>query len=136
LKGGSGRACLPRHLRFSSRGIGPARLGGRLKAFDRRYRRLHRGKLASRYCVRGGGRFEVAARRGRISLVASNVRGHRSAKRLRHGTRRKLRAGVFARRPFVYGVRGGKVRFAGVVSRRELAHPRMLVKRLRWAHFR
>jgi dienelactone hydrolase len=127
--GASGRSCLPRRLRFSSRAIGPARLGRSLRAFDRRWRRLHRGKLASRYCVRGGGRFEVAARHGRISLVATDVRAAKRKPAGRHLSRR-----VRVRGSRLYGVRRGKVRFVGVAGRRELAHPRTLLRRLRWAH--
>jgi dienelactone hydrolase len=132
LSGGTKR-CLPRKLRLTSRGIGPARLGARLGVFDRHYRRLHRGVLASRYCVRGGGRFEVAARHGRISLVASSARGHRPAKLKPAGPHLSPRVRV--RRSRLYGVRGGKLRFVGVASRREVAHPRTLLRRLRWAHF-
>jgi hypothetical protein len=136
---GGRRRCLPRNLRLTSRGLGPARLGRSLAVFKRRYRRTG----TSRYCVRGGGRFVVAARRGRISLVASTARHHRSPRlaprrRPRAISGRSLRPGLFTvRRPglrrLLYGVRRGKVRFVGAAGRRELAHPRTLVRRLRAA---
>jgi hypothetical protein len=118
------KPCLPSSLRLSRRGIGPARLGRSARAFARRYRRLHRGRLASRYCVRGGGRFVVAARKGRISLVATNVRRPKAAPRGRRLSRRVVVRGrrLYARR-----------RFVAVASKRELAHPRTLLRRLRWA---
>jgi hypothetical protein len=108
LKGRSGRSCLPRHLRLSSRGIGPARLGRSLRAFRRHWRS----------CVRGGGRFVVRGRHGRITFVASSARGHRSPRlapgrrpRARHA--RRVRGHVFRVGRIVYGVRRGKVRFVG-----------------------
>jgi len=132
--------CLPRRLRLTSRGLGPARLGRRLSALHRRYRPFRRGSLVNRYCVRGGGRFVVGTRRGRISFVASAARRHRSPRLAPHRrpralTGRRLRAGLFAvRRPggrrLIYGVRKGRVRFVGAAGRREAAQRRKLVRRL------
>lgn len=112
--GGGRKRCLPRRLRLTSHGLGPARLGRSLKAFKRRYKRARRG-----YCVRGGGRFVVGGRRGRITFVASTARRHRSPRlaphrRPRAVTGRRLRPGVFkVGRRLVYGVRRGKVTFVG-----------------------
>ena len=136
--GGGGTRCLPRALRLTSRGLGPARLGRSLKAFERRYRRTRRGRLVNRYCVRGGGRFVVGARRGRIAFVASAARRHRSPRlaprrKPRAVTGRRLHAGVFVvrragGRRLVYGVRRGRVSFVGAAGRRA-----MVVRRLRAA---
>jgi len=65
--GGGRKRCLPRKLRLTSHGLGPARLGRSLKAFKRRYQRARRG-----YCVRGGGRFVVGGRRGKITFVGAS----------------------------------------------------------------
>src|SRR3954447_22380809 len=65
--GGSARLpCLPRGARVSANRIGPARLGRSLKRLERRYRVVRRRHRAVRFCVRGGGRFLVSARRGKI----------------------------------------------------------------------
>src|SRR3954451_2260721 len=98
---GGKRRCLPRRLRLTSRGLGYARLGRRLKVFDRRYKPTRRGKLVRRYCVRGGGRFVVGSRSWGITFVASTARGHRSPRlapqrRPRATTGRRLRTGFFA----------------------------------------
>jgi alpha-beta hydrolase superfamily lysophospholipase len=134
--------CLPRTLRLSTRGIGRARLGRSLAAFNRRYAPVRRGRLVNRYCVRGGGRFVVGARRGRISLVASAARHHRSprlapGKRPRAISGRRVRGGLFAVRHagvrrLVYGVRRGRVRFVGAAAKRDR---RLLVRRVRAARF-
>jgi dienelactone hydrolase len=141
--GAGARRCLPRKLRLTSHGLGPARLGRRIKAFNRRYAPIRRGRLVNRYCVRGGGRFVVGARRGRIALVASAARRHRSPrlaprKRPRAISGRRLGPGLFAvrragGRRLLYGVGRGKVRFVGAAGAREVAHPRGLLRRLRSA---
>jgi len=129
LRGGTGRrSCLPRHLRLSSRGIGPARLRRSLRSFARRYR--HSG---ARYCVRGGGRVVVRGRRGRITFVASTARGHRSRRlaprRAPRLSGRRIARGVHRRGRLVYGVRHGKVRFVGASRDRRA----LLLRRVRAA---
>ena len=110
----SGKRCLPRRAGVSSRRIGPARLGRSYRAFFRRYRAVRRGRSATRFCVRGGGRFLVWRRRGKIDMVATTARGHRPR---RLGGRR-LRANLFVRGRLAYGTRRGRVRFVAVVNRR------------------
>ena len=113
----SRRTCLPRRLRLTSRGIGPARLGRSLRAFTRRYKP----------CVRGGGRVVVRGRHGKITFVASTARGHRSP-RLAPG-RRRMRNGVFRTGRIFYGVRHHKVRFVGASRDRRA----LLLRRIRAA---
>jgi hypothetical protein len=128
----------------SGRRIGPARIGRSYPAFFRRYRAVRRGRGAARFCVNGGGRFLVGSRKGKIDLVASTARGHRT-RRLGPG-RRVPRAGIGGARGLargllvghrvgagrvVYGVRGGKVRFLATVQRRQTANPGALARRLR-----
>ena len=140
----SARPCLPRRLGVSSRGIGPARLGTSLGALRGRYRVLKRGGRATRMCVRGGGRFLVGSRAGRIDIVMSTARGHRTrgaaaGRRLARGrpagARPAARGLYVARRGrpgrVVYGVRRARVRFLGAGSRRAVARPRALARRLR-----
>jgi dienelactone hydrolase len=144
---GSGLRCLPRRLAVSASRIGPARLGRGFAAFFRRYRAVRRRRGATRFCVRGGGRFLVGSRRGRIDFVATTARGHRTRRlgpgrrvsRIR-GTRRVgrgLLAGRHGRRGrVVYGIRRRRVRFLAVVTRRQLRRPRALVRRVRRAGLR
>ena len=143
-RGNAGRPCMPRRLGTSSRRIGPARLGASLAALQRRYRVARRSRRAVRFCVRGGGRFLVSARRGRIDFVASTARAHgtrgaKPGKKLRRGrlpgARRLGRGLLVGRRSgrgrVIYGVRGGRVRFLAVVSRGQAAKPGALKRRLR-----
>jgi hypothetical protein len=138
--------CLPRRLAAGGRGIGPARLGRSYAAFARRYRAVRRARGATRFCVLGGGRFLVGASRGRISLVASTARGHRTlrfgpARRVpRGGIRgaRRVRRGLFAGRRrgagrVVYGVARRRVRFLAVLPARQAVSARLVVRRLRAA---
>ena len=138
--------CVPRRLAVSSRRVGPARLGAGLRAFARRYRATRRSRGLTRFCVRGGGRFAMGARRGRIDFIVTNAGGHRTR---RHGPGRRLRGDRIAgarrlsrglvvghrqlRGRVVYGVRDERVRFIAVVSRRLLGRERTLVRRLRTA---
>jgi hypothetical protein len=141
---GSGASCLPRRLAVSGRRIGPARLGRGYTAFFRRYRALRRGRGVTRFCVHGGGRFLVGSRKGKIDFVATTAPAHRT-RRLGPG-RRLDRSSVGGARRFsrgllaghrsgggrvIYGVRGRRVRFLAVVTRRQLAHERSLARRLR-----
>jgi hypothetical protein len=140
--------CLPRRLAVSGRRIGPARLGRSFRAFANRYRATRRSRRFTRFCVRGGGRFTVAARRGRIDFIATTARGHRTR---RHAPGRRVRPGRIAgaRRGLrglqvghrqgagrvIYGVRARRIRFLAVVTRRQATRQRALVRRLRSAGF-
>jgi hypothetical protein len=140
---GSGRRCLPRRLPVSGTRIGPARVGRAYKAFFRRYRAVKRSRSATRFCVTGGGRFLVTARHGKIFFVATTARGHRT-RRVGPG-RRISRAGIKGARSsspgvlvghrvrgsrVVYGVRGRRVRFLAVTTRRQALLARSLARRL------
>ena len=137
------RPCIPRRARVTSSRIGPARLGRSFPAFARRYRAVRRGRLATRFCVGGGGRFLVRARRGRIALVASTARGHRTRaaapaalrRRGRPAGARRLRRGLLVggrgRGRVLYGIRGGRFRYLAVVPRADVRRPGALVRRLR-----
>jgi hypothetical protein len=140
---GARRPCIPRRVRVTTSRIGPARLGRSFRALARRYRAVRRGRRATRFCVRGGGRFLVTARRGRISLVASTARGHRTrgaapASRKRRGrpagarrVRRGLLVGRRGRGRVVYGVRRGRFRYLAVVPSGDARRPGILARRLR-----
>jgi len=124
--------------------VGPARIGRSLAALRRRYRVTRRSRGTVRFCVRGGGRFLVRARRGRIGFVATTARAHRT-RQARPGTRprrgrirgaRRVRRGLLVgalRRQgrVVYGTRSGRVRFLAVVSRSQARRPAALARRLR-----
>jgi hypothetical protein len=143
---GGGTRCLPRRLAVSGRRIGPARLGGSYRAFAGRYRGSRKSRGFTRFCVGGGGRFVVGARKGKIDFIATTARGHRTRG---HGPGRRLRGvrlagarligrGVMVghrqgRGRVIYGVSGGRIRFLAVVPRRQAAHARSLVRRLRAA---
>jgi hypothetical protein len=141
-----GSRCLSRRLAVSGRGIGPARLGGSFRGFARRYRATLRSRGLTHFCVVGGGRFVVGARKGRIDFLATTARGHRArrygpGRRLRGGRiagARRIRAGLLAGRRqgrggVIYGVRGRRVRFLAVVRFAQIARERALVRRLRAA---
>jgi hypothetical protein len=142
--GGSSRPCLPRRLGVSASRIGPARLGHSLKSLEKRYRVAHRGRHGVRFCVRGGGRFLVSARKGKIALVATTARRHRTRRRgpgtrVRHnrikGTRsigHGIRLGHKTRRGrVIYGVKKGRIRYLAVATRRQSAHRKALIRALR-----
>jgi dienelactone hydrolase len=141
---GSGHRCLPRRLAVSGRRIGPARLGRSYKAFFRRYRAVKRSRAATRFCVGGGGRFLVSARRGKILFVATTARGHRTrrfgpGRRVPHGRIRGARTigrGLLVGHRasggrVIYGVRRGRTRFLAVTTRGQAAHRRSLLRKLR-----
>jgi Subtilase family len=139
--GRADRRCLSRRLRVTRRRIGPARVGGSVRALQNRYSVVRRRRGVLRFCVRGGGRFLVLSRRGRITFVATTARRHgttktkpgRRVRRLR-GTRR-IGRGVFAGRKgkgrIVYGLRRGRVRYLAVVTRSQVKKRRSLARRLR-----
>jgi hypothetical protein len=146
---GSGLRCLPRHLPVSGRRIGPARLGRSYRALFRHYRAVRRSRGATRFCVRGGGRFLVGARRGKIDFIATTARGHRTrrmgpGRRVPRGRIRGARSvgrGLLAGHRVgagrvIYGLRGRRVRFLAVVPRTQAARRRSLARRLRAAGLR
>ena len=147
----AGSRCLPRRLAAGAHRIGPARLGGSYGALFRRYRAVRRRRGVTRFCVRGGGRFLVGARRGRIDFVATTAHGHRN-RRHRLGPKRRLPGagipgtrrvgrGLFVSRRvgrgrLVYGTRRGRVRFLAAAPRRAALRSRSLERRLRSAGLR
>jgi hypothetical protein len=144
------RRCIPRRVRVSGRRIGPAAIGASYRTFSRRYRPQGKRKRGfQRFCVRGGGRFLVGTRRGRIDFVATTARRH-ATRRLRPGKRvrgariagtRRLRKGLFfghrvGRGRVVYGVRRKRVRFLATISLRQVRgarNRRKLTRRLKAA---
>ena len=135
---------MPRRLGVSRGRIGPARLGTSLRALQRRYRVVRRGRAVTRFCVRGGGRFLVGARRGRIDFVGSTARGHHTrqtapGRRLGRGRprgARRVRRGVLVgtlpgNGRVIYGKRRGRTAFVAVVPRRAAARTGALMRRLR-----
>ena len=138
--------CIPRKLGVSGKRIGPAKLRNRLARLRTRYRVKRRGKRATTFCVNGGGRFLVSAgKKGRIDLIATTARRHRTRK---VGPGKKLRArrvrgarpigrGFFVGRRqgpgrVIYGVTKKKrVRFLAVVTKKQTRKPRKLRKRLK-----
>lgn len=145
-EGADGRPCLPQRLRVNSLRIGPARLGGDMRTLAGRYRAVRRGPRATRFCVRGGDRFLVAARRGRIELVSSTARGHatrrtapgRSLAGVRLAGVRKvgpaLLVGTIRGRGagrVAYRMSGRRVASLAVVPRRQALRPLALARRLR-----
>ncbi len=127
--------CRPARARLTRRGLAGARLGtGHASLLRRAGQPKNRGARAWSYCVtkpaRGGaGRMTVALTQGgRVALVASTSPGHKArgirtgmkARRAKAGTRafgRGVRVKRAGGRRFVYGVRGGRVRFVAVATR-------------------
>jgi hypothetical protein len=128
--------CRPARASVTRRGLAGARLGAGHAALLRRAGQpKHRGPRGWSYCVssprRGGaGRMAVALTSGgHVALVGSTSPGHK-ARGIRTGMkakRVKSRSKAFGRgvrvqrlsggRRFVYGVRGGRVRFVAVAAR-------------------
>ncbi len=149
--GGSGRSqgargpCMPRHLRATRTRIGRAHIGHSMRRLTRRYRVASRGGRMVRFCVRGGGRFLVGARRDRIDFIASTAPGHRTRRggpgrlvrdgRIRGARRlrRQLLAAPRRRsgRQVVYGLEGGRVAYLVVAPRKQTARPLRLARKLR-----
>ena len=148
--------CRPSRGRLTAAGLSRVRLGRDpvqlLKDAGQPRRRVAR---VYRYCVRGkeNSRARIVAvfdKRQRARLVASTARGHRGrtlglvkgkkAARKRRMVRR-IGKGLLVRRTrggkrFVYGVRGGKVRYVAVVSRSVARRPATLRSYLRLAGLR
>ena len=146
--GGSGpaavaraRRCLPRRLRVTARRIGPVRLGARVASPKARYRASTRGSV-TRFCVRGGGRVSVLSRRGRIALITTTAKGHRTrqtgpgrrlSRRGVRGARRRSRGllvGTSGGGRILYGVRGRRISYLGVTSRSRARNRRALARSL------
>jgi hypothetical protein len=136
--------CLPARLAVSRSRIGPVRLGRRAAGVRTRFRTTRRSRNVTELCVRGDGRFLLAARRGRIDLIATTAPGHRTRQAApglspRGGRIRGARpvgAGLLVgsrgrRGRVVYGLEGGRVRFLVVTRRRATARPAALARRLR-----
>jgi hypothetical protein len=146
-------SCQPARERFTTAGLGrQLRLGdSTVKALYRAGQPLSRPGRTYRYCVAGHASpatavISVFNARGRVALVASTARGDlangvgvgSSLDRLKHrGQRlmaevwvgRKLRAGA----RYLYGIRGGRIRFAAIATARELRSTARLRSDLRAA---
>ncbi len=149
----SRRTCIARRAPVGPRSIGRVRLGlkrARLRSSPRlaRLRRTSESPRRFRYCVKGGSGQVVAvfARRSKVELVTTTARGHRrrgigpgvsaatarrAFPRLRRVAKGAYRAGPRGR--LLLGLRGGKVRYLAVASRKALAHKRLLKIYLRRA---
>jgi hypothetical protein len=144
--GSAPRRCLARRSPIGPRNIGRVRLGltrARLRALP--LRRLRTTRHLYRYCVRRsrGTVTAVFSRRGRVALVATTARGHGN-RGLRPGSparlvrrayprRQRIARGLYRANPRslrLIGVRGGRVRFFAVSSRRLLRHPGLLSREL------
>jgi hypothetical protein len=115
-----------------------------MRAFARRYGAVARRGGAIRFCVRGGGRFWLGARKDKIDFAATTARGHRTRRtgpgrrvsRARISGARPIRRGLLVghrvgRGRVVYGLRHRRVRFLAVVTLRQVGRPRTLTRRLR-----
>jgi hypothetical protein len=146
-------SCRPAQERFTNVGLGQAiRLGASTEAaLYHAGQPLSRPGRAYRYCVtgaadRGSAVIAVFNARGRVVMIASTAPGDRAggiapghpARRLDRRARRlmpgvwvghRLRAGA----RYVYGVRGGRVRFVAVATAPELRRAALLQSGLRAA---
>jgi hypothetical protein len=122
------RRCLSRHASIGAHGLGGVRLG---MTRNRLARHLpaprHRSAHAWRWCVDGGGTVRAAFAHRRVALVATTARAGR------HMQRRGI-VHTGARR--VVGVRGHRVRWIAVTSRRAIHRPALLRSYLRAAGLR
>jgi hypothetical protein len=133
--------CVARRAKFSSYGIGGARVGDSVASLlSRAGQPAARGSRVWRYCATGqGGRVSVVLTPGgSVALVASTADGHSArgvkpaASAARLGARwRYVRRGTVVRparggRSFVYGVRYGLVSFVAVAPRSVASHPAKL----------
>jgi microsomal dipeptidase-like Zn-dependent dipeptidase len=120
--------CRPARARLTRSGLAGARLNaGHASLLRRAGQPKDRGARVWSYCVSGQGRMTATlAPAGRVALVASTAPGHK-ARGVRTGMKAKRVKGAkaFGRgvrirrakgRAFVYGVRGGKVRYVAVAS--------------------
>jgi hypothetical protein len=147
--GPGARNCLPRRLRIGRRNIGPIHFGQTRRGLRRmRVKPLRRTYHSYRYCVTGG-RARVSAvfsHRGRVELVTTTARGHRSGRVHPGSPARAARRAYPRRRAFgrglfragrsssrVIGIRRGRVRYIAVARGRLLSRPRALRRHLRLA---
>ncbi len=140
----SRRRCLAGRAPIGRRGVGRIRLGHSGARLTHRIGPVRVGRYAASWCVKGSSRRVTAVfprRRaaGRAQLVVSTVPGHR-LRRVGAGARvrslvrrfpgaRRLGRGLYRAGPRsqrVFGVRGARVRFAGVAARQLLRRPRAL----------
>jgi hypothetical protein len=142
-----------RRAKFVRRGLGRFRLKLRRSVVHRRAGQpgsTRRGRRVYRYCVKSDrrGKVIVAFSRGnRVRFVASTARLHRRG-RIGRGTRSsrvarssrttRLGRGLWAssNRRFVYGTRGGRVRWVAVVDRGLAARPSLIRAYARMAGLR
>jgi microsomal dipeptidase-like Zn-dependent dipeptidase len=113
--------CRPARARLTRTGLAGARLGaGHASLLRRAGQPKDRGARVWRYCVSGRGRMTVTLTPGgRVALVASTSPGHRArgirtGMKAKHG--RSVRIKRVRGRAFVYGVRGGRVRYVAVAT--------------------
>lgn len=151
--GGAAGKCLARRSPIGRRNLGRVRLGYTRKWALRRIapQPVQRRGFVYRWCVKGSARrvsavFSTRGARGRARLVVSTAPRHRmrmvgagaSVARLleRFPKATRVGAGVYRtgpRGPRIFGVRGGRVRFAGVADRSLLRSPKALRRYLRRA---
>jgi hypothetical protein len=146
-------SCLPSHERFTNRGLGTSlRLGAGVQGtLYGAGQPLSRPGRSFRYCA-GASAARAAAvsavfdARGRVAMIASSARGHSAggagpgtpvASIARRSTPSIHGVLVGPRRPggarYVYGVRGGRIRFVAVAAASELRTPERLRSDLRAA---
>ncbi len=146
-------ACRPATGALRAGGLGRVRLGSSFASvLYADGQPSSRPGTSYRYCVSGarsGGLAVVFGPAGKVTMVASSVRGYRAGRvrvgsragRIRRSTRslghglwlgRRLRGGS----RYVYGVRGGRVRWVAVVSRRSSRHARAVRSAVRAAGLR
>jgi hypothetical protein len=148
---GRARRCLPRRAAIRQRGVAGVRLGMKRKGLARRLPAPRRATARSwRWCVAGGGAVSAAfSRAGRVVLVATTAPRHRvrnvsprsRVARLRRAYPHRRAIGRALVRPTVhsrriFGVRGGKVRYVAVSSRRAIDRLELLRRYLRAAGMR
>jgi PKD repeat protein len=144
--------CLRPRLRVSSRGVDGLRVGlTRQQVVDHAGRPVEERGRVLRWCVRGGGTaLAVLGRDGRVALVVSSARGHQGASgigprdalrslRRAHPRSAPIARGVLVQRRgsrVLYGVRGRRVAWVGLASRRLVGRPAELRAHLRLARVR
>jgi len=136
--------CLARRSPIGRRGVGRIRLGRSRVQLARSVRPARVGRYAASWCVKGSSRrvtavFPRRGAAGRARLVVSTLAGHRLRRvgpgvRLRGLVRRfpsarRVAPGLYRAGPRslrLFGVRRGRVRFAGVAVRSLLGKPALL----------
>jgi hypothetical protein len=134
--GTTARHCLSRHASIGAHGIGGVRLGMTRKRLARRVPApRHRSAHAWRWCVVGGGTVRAAFAHRRVALVATTAPGHKLGGLApgRHVARRGISRAAAHR---LVGVRGRRVRWIAVTSRRAIHRPALRRSYLRAAGLR